>query len=76
MSYRIVPTEKFKKEVKRLLKKFPSLKKDLKTLNEILTKNPESGTELVGGLFKVRMSIKSISDKELKALINNFIVKH
>lgn len=29
MSYKIIPTEKFKKEAKRHLRKYPSLKEDL-----------------------------------------------
>lgn len=36
MNYNIIPTEKFKKEAKRLVKKYPSLKKELAELNRIL----------------------------------------
>ena len=32
MSYSVIPIEKFKKEVKRLVKKYPSLKKELSEL--------------------------------------------
>ncbi len=43
MSYKIVPTARFKKEAKRLSKKFPSLKAELATLNELLTNQPDLG---------------------------------
>ena len=29
MNFKVIPTDKFKKEAKRLIKKFPSLKEDL-----------------------------------------------
>ena len=44
MSYNILPTHRFEKELKRLVKKFPSLKTEFKELIEDITKNPESGT--------------------------------
>jgi len=40
MSYSVIPIEKFKKEVKRLVKKYPSLKKELSELNILLMSNP------------------------------------
>jgi hypothetical protein len=39
MNFNLIPTERFKKEAKRLIKKYPSLKDELSDLNEILKKN-------------------------------------
>lgn len=59
MSYSVIPIEKFKKEVKRLVKKYPSLKKELSELNILLMSNPTVGTSLGNNAYKVRISIKS-----------------
>jgi mRNA-degrading endonuclease RelE of RelBE toxin-antitoxin system len=59
MDYNLIPTERFKKETKKLIKKFPSLKYELMKLNEILKKSPRSGTPLGNDAYKIRLSIKS-----------------
>jgi mRNA-degrading endonuclease RelE of RelBE toxin-antitoxin system len=59
MSYNVIPSEKFKKEAKRLIKKFPSLKQELSNLGKLLSKNPESGTALGNSTYKIRVAIKS-----------------
>lgn len=59
MNFSIVPTERFKKEAKRLSKKFPSLKAELSELNETLMNHPDTGTPLGNNSYKVRLSIKS-----------------
>ncbi|HBK32784.1 MAG TPA: addiction module toxin RelE [Porphyromonadaceae bacterium] len=59
MSYSIIINPPFKKEVKRLGKKYPSLKKDLQILQEELFKNPEAGVSLGNGIRKVRMAVGS-----------------
>ena len=59
MDYNIVPTEQFAKDLKRLFKKYPSIKEDVLTLVEELKKNPFSGTPLAKNCFKIRMAIKS-----------------
>ena len=59
MSYSVIPIERFKKEAKRLIKKYPSLKSELIELNETLSGNPEIGTSLGNNTFKVRIAIKS-----------------
>ena len=59
MNYRIILDPPFKKEVKRLAKKYPSLKKDLSALQDELLSNPQAGIDLGGGLRKVRMAIAS-----------------
>ena len=59
MNYRIILDDPFKKEVKRLAKKYRSLKNDLEVLQESLLANPQTGVDLGGGLRKVRMAIGS-----------------
>jgi mRNA-degrading endonuclease RelE of RelBE toxin-antitoxin system len=59
MSYKIIPTEKFKKEAKRLLKKYTSLKDDLVELNNELLNNPTLGISLGNNSYKIRLAIKS-----------------
>ena len=52
MTFNVIPTDRFKKEAKRLIKKYPSLKDELSKLNEILEKNPETGTTLGNNAYK------------------------
>ena len=59
MSYSVIPTEKFKKEAKRLVRKYPSLKKELSELSSLLQTNPTAGTSLGNNTFKIRIAIKS-----------------
>ena len=59
MKYSVIPSEKFKKEVKRLVKKYPSIKNELKELGSLLEDEPKSGTQLGGHFFKIRLAIKS-----------------
>ena len=59
MNFKIIPTDKFKKEAKRLTRKFPSLKDELGDLGNILTKNPEYGKPLGNNVYKIRIAIKS-----------------
>lgn len=59
MNYRIVLDATFAREVKRLHKRYPSLKDDLIALQKELLTNPHLGTDLGGGLRKIRMRIAS-----------------
>jgi mRNA-degrading endonuclease RelE of RelBE toxin-antitoxin system len=46
MKYEIIPTPNFSKEFKRLAKKYPSLKEDIRKLTENLKEDPFQGIEL------------------------------
>jgi mRNA-degrading endonuclease RelE of RelBE toxin-antitoxin system len=59
MSYNIIPTQKFIKEAKRLIRKYPSLKSELVELNKTLSDNPTIGTPLGNNAYKIRIAIKS-----------------
>lgn len=44
MSFEIIPISPFQKQAKRLVKKYPSLKKEILALIETLKENPQQGT--------------------------------
>lgn len=55
----IIPSDEFRRQVKRLLKKHKSLLDDLAELQRLLMKNPYAGTDLGGGKHKVRLKVAS-----------------
>ncbi len=59
MSYNVYPTPDFKKLFKKLSKKYPSLKEDLRELVQILKEAPDSGIHIGQGIHKLRMAIGS-----------------
>ncbi len=56
MSYKIVPTDNFSRELKRLSKKHPSLKQKIKDLSSELLTNPKIGTPIGHNCYKIRVS--------------------
>ena len=60
MNYSIDTLPSFDKKVKKLAKKYKSLKSDLRELVKELMQNPTVGVDLGNGVRKVRMAI---SDK-------------
>ena len=59
MSFSIILTHRFEKELKRLSKKFPSLKNEFAELISKITNNPELGTFLGNNCYKIRLAIAS-----------------
>ncbi|MET4080605.1 hypothetical protein ABIB40_000549 [Pedobacter sp. UYP30] len=59
MSYNIEVTAYFGKQLKRLAKKFPSLKNEYADLINVLKENPEQGINLGNKCYKIRLSIAS-----------------
>jgi mRNA-degrading endonuclease RelE of RelBE toxin-antitoxin system len=59
MNYRIVVLPKFARELKRLGKKYRSIRQDYAKLLDELYANPTLGTDLGRGVRKVRMAIGS-----------------
>lgn len=59
MSFRIIPTPNFAKSLKALAKRHKSMKADIKNFVESLEENPLQGAELIPGVRKIRMAIKS-----------------
>lgn len=59
MSFEVVTVRPFDRELKRLAKKYPSLKKEIIALGEDLTVEPHIGTALGNNCYKIRISIAS-----------------
>ncbi|MBK9275530.1 MAG: type II toxin-antitoxin system RelE/ParE family toxin [Flavobacteriales bacterium] len=59
MSYRVIPSPAFIRELKRLSKKYRSLKDDVAALGEELAQDAFIGTPIGRGCYKVRMAIGS-----------------
>jgi mRNA-degrading endonuclease RelE of RelBE toxin-antitoxin system len=59
MSYNVVTIPPFDKQLKRLAKKFPSLKEEYVNLIESLELEPTQGTAMTNSCYKIRISIKS-----------------
>lgn len=59
MSYDVLAIPSFERQLKRLSKKYPSLKQEFFELIESLEKNPEQGTNLGNNCYKIRVSIES-----------------
>lgn len=59
MSFEVTSLPRFDKEVKKLAKKYRSLKSDLEEFISSLEENPLQGDELAPGIRKIRMQIAS-----------------
>ena len=59
MNYSIETIPSFDRQVKRLAKKYGSVRSDLQVLVNQLRENPELGTALGRNCYKIRMGIKS-----------------
>lgn len=59
MNYNIIVKPSFQREAKRMMRHYPSFKKDYEALLQELEQNPKAGTDLGGGLRKIRMKITS-----------------
>jgi mRNA-degrading endonuclease RelE of RelBE toxin-antitoxin system len=59
MNFKTEATPNFARELKPLVKKYPSLKKELEQLEEQLQHQPTSGISLGKGCYKIRLAIAS-----------------
>lgn len=59
MSYKIFAIPRFEKDLKRLAKKYRSIKDDLAELGEQLLDNPTLGDEVIENCYKIRLAITS-----------------
>lgn len=59
MSYSVELSNNFKKEAKRLVKKYRSLKSEIPDLITELETNPTKGTPLGNDIYKIRLAIAS-----------------
>ncbi len=59
MSYNILTIPPFDKQLKRLAKKYPSIKSDITDLAKQIIEEPTTGKSLGKDCYKIRMAIKS-----------------
>ena len=59
MSYNIFTIPPFDRQLKRLFKKFPSLKEDFSDFLDDIEKNPIQGNDLGKNCYKIRFKISS-----------------
>lgn len=59
MKFDVIVSDNFRKEAKKLIKKYPSLRTEIAQLGEELSENPETGTSLGNHVFKIRLAISS-----------------
>jgi len=59
MKFNVLSISPFDRQLKRLTKKFPSLKAEYAALIEELEENPEKGTPIGDNCFKIRLAITS-----------------
>lgn len=64
MKYGIKPVPSFLKELKRLSKRYVSIKEDVLALGRSLQMNPNQGVDLGRGLRKIRMVITSKGERQ------------
>jgi len=61
MSFKIIPTVRFVKELKKRFKKYPSVKEVVAKIEHLLSSNPTTGTSLGNNIYKIRVKIQSKS---------------
>ena len=59
MNYNVLSISPFDRQLKRLVKKFPSLKTEFSQLIESLASEPIQGAALSNSCYKIRVAIKS-----------------
>lgn len=59
MNYKVDTIASFRKDAKKLIKKYPSLKNELAALGSQLSNDPTIGTALGNNCYKIRLAIVS-----------------
>lgn len=59
MNFNVKNTQRFAKELKRLIRKYPSLKLEFINLVSSLETDPSQGISIGNGFYKIRVSISS-----------------
>ena len=78
MKFNVLSIPPFDKQLKRLAKKYPSLKQEFSNLLTDLETHPEQGTPLGNACFKIRIAIASKGKGKSGGarIITNFVVIH
>jgi len=56
---KVITSDNFEKDAKKLIKKYYSLASEIKTLIDALSENPTLGTPIGKDCYKIRLAIKS-----------------
>ena len=59
MKFEVLTIPQFEKQLKALVKKYPSLKNEYANLIDLLEKDPTQGQNIGNDCYKIRISIKS-----------------
>ena len=59
MKYNVLSIPVFDRQFKRLVKKLPSLKKELRELSDSLEQNPVQGISIGRNCYKIRLAVAS-----------------
>lgn len=68
MNFKVEVTDKFKKDARHLLKKYPSLKQELAILFDSLADDPKQGKPLGHDCYKIRLAIITKEKENLVGL--------
>lgn len=76
MSFSVLSIPPFDKQLKRLSKKYPSLKKEFSSLIDNLEVQPKQGTPIGNGCYKIRLAIASKGKGKSGGarVITNFVI--
>ncbi|MDR3694759.1 type II toxin-antitoxin system RelE/ParE family toxin [Mucilaginibacter sp.] len=75
MNIKVIPTDGFTKELKRLSKKHPGLLSDIAELSKELKVNPIKGADLGQNVYKIRMAVSGTNKgKSGGARVITFVV--
>lgn len=76
MNYNVYSLSPFDKQLKKLVKKYPSLKNEITLLASQLSLNPKMGIDIGNNFFKIRISIASKGRGKSSGarVITNFLI--
>ena len=76
MSYNVLTIPPFDRQLKKLVKKYPSLKSEFADLLESLEEEPQQGISLGNSCYKIRISISSKGKGKSGGarIITNFVI--
>ena len=74
--FQVIPTPRFQKDAKKIVRKYPGFRRDLSILIDSLSTQPAQGDHLGEGIYKLRISIsgkpsgKSYGARVIHAIIS------
>lgn len=78
MSFEVIATPRFRRDIKKLAKKYASLKAEFSLLLESLTVDPKQGTSIGNDCYKIRLAIASKGKGKSGGarIITNIVISH